>query len=47
MVIDDLKFGGADRVLERLLGAFKGELIEKVAEVGEDGVEAANESEVK
>ena len=47
VVIDDLKFGGADRVLERLLGAFKGELIEKVAEVEEDGVEAANESEVK
>ena len=29
-VIDDLKFGGADRVLERLLAVFKGELIEKV-----------------
>jgi hypothetical protein len=29
-VIDDLKFGGADRVFERLLAVFKGELIEKV-----------------
>jgi hypothetical protein len=47
VVIDDLKFGGADRVLERLLGAFKGELIEKVVEAEEDGVEVANESEVK
>jgi hypothetical protein len=47
VVIDDLKFGGADRVLERLLGAFKGELIEKVAEVDQEGVEATNESEVK
>jgi hypothetical protein len=34
-------------VLERLLGAFKGELIEKVVEAEEDGVEVANESEVK
>jgi hypothetical protein len=47
VVIDDLKFGGADRVLERLLGAFKGELIEKVAEVDQEGVEATSESEVK
>jgi hypothetical protein len=31
-VIDDLKFGGADRVLLRLLAGFKGELIEKVAD---------------
>jgi len=31
-VIDDLKFGGADRVLERLLASFSGELIEKVSE---------------
>lgn len=29
-VIDDLKFGGADRILERLLSRFSGELIEKV-----------------
>lgn len=29
-VIDDLKFGGADKILERLLGRFNGELIEKV-----------------
>ncbi len=30
-VIDDLKFTGADQVLERLLGRFSGELIEKVS----------------
>lgn len=29
-VIDDLKFGGAEKVLERLLSRFNGELIEKV-----------------
>lgn len=31
-VIDDLKFGGADKVLERMMGRFNGELIEKVAD---------------
>lgn len=31
-VIDDLKFGGADKILERLLSRFSGELIEKVSE---------------
>ncbi len=31
-VIDDLKFGGADQILERLLSRFSGELIEKVSE---------------
>jgi hypothetical protein len=31
-VFDDLKFGGADKVLERLLASFSGELIEKVSE---------------
>lgn len=31
-IIDDLKFDGAGRVLERLLGQFSGELIEKVAD---------------
>jgi hypothetical protein len=31
-VIDDLKFAGANKVLERLLSRFKGELIEKVSE---------------
>ncbi len=35
-VIDDLKYGGAHRVLERLLAGFRGELIEKVAAVGEE-----------
>ncbi len=29
---DDLKYGGADKVLERLLASFSGELIEKVSE---------------
>jgi len=31
-VFDDLKYGGADKVLERLLACFSGELIEKVSE---------------
>lgn len=31
-VIDDLKFGGADQILKRILGRFNGELIEKVTE---------------
>ncbi len=31
-VIDDLKYGGADQILERLLASFSGELIEKVSE---------------
>lgn len=31
-VIDDLKYGGADKVLNGLLARFKGELIEKIAE---------------
>lgn len=30
-VIDDLKFGGADKVLDRMLSRFNGELIEKVS----------------
>ena len=29
-VIDDLKFGGAEQILERLLRKFRGELVEKV-----------------
>lgn len=33
-VIDDLKFNGADQVLERLLSRFNGELIEKISEPG-------------
>lgn len=33
IVIDDLKYDGAGKVLERLLSQFKGELIEKVAEI--------------
>jgi hypothetical protein len=36
-VIDDLKFGGANRVLERLLAGFEGEVLEKAkASAGED-----------
>jgi hypothetical protein len=31
-VIDDLKFGGADKVLDRILSRFSGELIEKISE---------------
>lgn len=38
-VFDDLKFGGADKVLERLLASFSGELIEKVSE--SESVESA------
>jgi len=45
--IDDLKFGGADRVLARLMDVFEGEIIEKVEvpdeeeeeEEGEEGTE--------
>lgn len=33
-VIDDLKYGGADKILERLLSRFSGELIEKISEPG-------------
>lgn len=43
-VIDDLKFAGADRVLERLLGAFRGELIEKVVDTEQEAIESAKES---
>jgi len=38
-VIDDLKYGGADKVLERLLAGFRGELIEKVVDVEPEGQE--------
>lgn len=31
-VFDDLKYGGTDKILERLLACFSGELIEKVSE---------------
>ena len=43
-LIDDLKYGGADRILERLLSRFSGELIEKVSE-SEGGESPAVESE--
>ena len=36
-VIDDLKFVGAGRILDRLLANFQGELIEKAPEVEESG----------
>ena len=39
--IDDLMFGGADRVLDRLLAGFSGELIEKVLDEDEDQPAAA------
>jgi len=35
-VVDDLKYDGAGRVLDRLLEQFNGELIEKIRDVGED-----------
>ena len=41
-VIDDLKFAGADRILNRLLAQFSGELIEKVAEPEEVAEPAAD-----
>jgi hypothetical protein len=45
-VIDDLKFGGAGEVLERVLKVFRGELIEKVAE--EEALqEGENEGEMQ
>jgi len=40
-VIDDLKFGGADKILDRLLENFSGELIEKVQDPDEQEQEAA------
>jgi hypothetical protein len=43
-VIDDLKFGGADKVLERLLVRFSGELIEKVSAPADDGGAPAENS---
>lgn len=45
-VIDDLKFGGADEVLRRVLEGFRGELIEKVEEdEGESGGSDAERSD--
>lgn len=35
-IVDDLKYDGAGRVLDRLLAQFSGELIEKVQDVKED-----------
>ncbi len=40
-VIDDLMYGGADKVLERLLSRFNGELIEKVTEPDSEVTETA------
>ena len=42
-VIDDLKFDGADKILDRLLENFDGELVERVST--EAPSEAASESE--
>lgn len=46
-VIDDLKFGGADRVLDRLLSRFKGELIEKVPEPEDEADDKEQAAETK
>ncbi len=43
-IIDDLKYDGAGRVLERLLNYFKGELIEKVPEQEETPPQASGDS---
>lgn len=42
-VIDDLKYDGAGRVLDRLMEQFKGELIEKVAAPEEEASEVSAE----
>ncbi|RBP44676.1 hypothetical protein DES53_104499 [Roseimicrobium gellanilyticum] len=42
-VIDDLKYDGAGRVLDRLMDQFKGELIEKVIEPEEESAETPAE----
>lgn len=45
-VIDDLKFGGADKILERLLENFEGELVERVStESAEGSAESVEGSE--
>jgi hypothetical protein len=44
VVIDDLKYGGAGLVLDRLLANFQGELIEKLADPAESPEEASAES---
>jgi hypothetical protein len=41
VTVDDLMYGGAGRVLARLLAQFKGELIEKVAETEESDADSA------
>jgi hypothetical protein len=42
-VIDDLKFGGAGKVLDRLLANFKGELIDKAPDPEEPGTAAGSD----
>lgn len=44
-VIDDLKFSSADQVLERLMKAFSGELIEKISDPPAAGGTTADASE--
>lgn len=44
-VIDDLMYGGADKVLDRLLGRFNGELIEKVIDEPEPVAEEQNQGQ--
>lgn len=45
VIIDDLKFHGAGRVLDRLLSQFSGELIEKVPDEDDDLSKPATEGE--
>lgn len=45
VTVDDLKFGGAGRVLDRLLSQFNGELIEKVPDEDEETSNDAAEGE--
>lgn len=44
-VVDDLKYGGADKVLERLIASFKGELIEKAPDEDEPQEQSVTESQ--
>jgi hypothetical protein len=46
-VIDDLKFGGADKILTRLMDNFSGELIEKVQEPEETETTPTLDSETR
>jgi hypothetical protein len=43
-VIDDLKYGGADKVLDRIINAFSGELIEKVDDPDDNAGASENQA---